>query len=158
MKNKNTLNIRQIEYTTTKSFKMSIFLDHLIKSIVNVIFQYMIKTQTLLWWVMLSLNPKTNLSNKIIYGRTPSKNLVQFLGDLKTPKFPSEINWPLKTRQKNWSLENPEINGFKNETLTMNSMKNNFKKWSHFWFNTAFWQKNFWKKNIVKNVFFFFFF
>ena len=24
-----------------------------------------------------------------------SQNLVHFLGDLKTPKFPSEINWPL---------------------------------------------------------------
>ena len=32
------------------------------------------------------------------------KNLVGFLGDLKTPKIHSEINWPLKTR-KNLLLE-----------------------------------------------------
>jgi len=38
---KTTLNIRKIEYTTTKIFELSIFLDHLIKSVVNVIFQYM---------------------------------------------------------------------------------------------------------------------
>ena len=29
-------------------------------------------------------------------GQKSFKNLVRFLGDLKTPKFLSEINWPLK--------------------------------------------------------------
>ena len=29
-------------------------------------------------------------------GRNPSKNLVYLLGDLKTPKLPSEIIWPLQ--------------------------------------------------------------
>ena len=28
-------------------------------------------------------------------GKNPSKNLVHFFGDLKTPKFPSEIKWSL---------------------------------------------------------------
>ena len=28
-------------------------------------------------------------------GQKSLKNLVRFLGDLKTPKFPSEIKWPL---------------------------------------------------------------
>ena len=44
------------------------------------------------------------------------------MGDLKTPTFPSEINWPLKTRRKNRALPNREQNVVKNETLTMNSM------------------------------------
>ena len=34
-------------------------------------------------------------------GQKSVKNLVGFLGDLKTPKFHSEINWPLALIRQN---------------------------------------------------------
>ena len=45
-------------------------------------------------------------------GQKSVKNLVGFLGDLKTPKFHSEINWPLvdtkQPTEAGWSVFNPE--------------------------------------------------
>ena len=40
-------------------------------------------------------NFKTDFSPMKL-GQKSVKNLVGFLGDLKTPKFHSEINWPLR--------------------------------------------------------------
>ena len=37
-------------------------------------------------------------------GQKSLQNLVHFLGDLKTPKFTTEINWPLQLRKEEIEL------------------------------------------------------
>ena len=53
------------------------------------------------------LKPVTNNLSDYLFdlihkrlGRNPTKNLIPFLGGLMIPKFPSEINWPLKLHLK----------------------------------------------------------
>ena len=53
-------------------------------------------TKFVTWTFLKGCNSETSPLG-LYYHLIIQRNLVHFLGDLKTPKFPSEINWPLAT-------------------------------------------------------------
>ena len=68
-------------------------------------------------------NLKSGEINKMKLGQKSVKNLVGFKGNLKTPKFYSEINWPLVSIHtvfvKNISISNTYSLKLKHQTLTV---------------------------------------
>ena len=88
----------QITWNTNSSFRhllmyMQPSFDIPTLTLSNVPYRYL--------WSIINVFPFLCLMVKSMLklGKKSVKNLVDFLGDLKTPKFHSEINWPLSVSQ-----------------------------------------------------------